>query len=353
MILIQSYSSPSEMSLDNEIYNRLKNKLKSLKLLYKKSEVSKVLSTSEFLPLSLRANFIKDEDNLIIGWGADACLYAWLLGKIFFKRKNYLSQNLIIRENSRHSGVNKIIQRLRFNLYKRALQSKNFFVTVNSAALIPYYTERFKCDASKFFVVYDHMTLSPKDLKEKSIHKNGVENSYIFCGGKAARDVESFTKIVKMMPDLHFKCVFPESYITEEMRELPNLECFSNLTRDEFNEILNGSQICFIPLNSKAPSGLTVILHAVLMGIPIVSTDIPSMREVIPSDEYGFLTPMRDIEGMVEAIKKLTNSDEIRNEVTEKAKEHAQIFSPESVSESLAKTIMGLVNPKSQDSIRP
>lgn len=257
------------------------------------------------------------------------CLgYRILLG---LKRK-YYSQNLIFHEEYKGSMKSRFV----YWLYKKALHSKNFAMTVNSEQLVDYYANMFMCSRDKFTVVYDGMDLKEN---EKNMVKLPDSRSYVFGGGKAHRDIKTFMEIVKSLPNVHFKCVFLKESILPEMYELKNLEVYTNVPKNEFYKILNNATVCCIPLKSKAPCGLYVMQHTILLNIPIVSTETFSMRTIIPNDDCGYLMPMDDIQGMSEKVQMLMDNEVMRNKLTGNALANFDKFSPKKVGKQLCDSI--------------
>ena len=246
------------------------------------------------------------------------------------KKCQYLSQNLIVPPLEETPGIKK---RIRFLMYKMALKSKNFYVTVNSPELIDFYSLMFDCSRDKFKLVYDAMSLNEK--MEDDSKKRDRNDIYVFCGGKAHRDVDTFVKIVKAMPEVKFKVIFLKSMLTDEMLELPNLNVMHDVEMDKFYEELSGASVCCIPLKSEAPCGIYVMQHAILMGIPIVSTETRSMRAIIPNDEYGFLLKRGDVDGMVSRLRLLLADKNLYKTIAENAKANMVNFTPLSVSKQL------------------
>lgn len=328
MILLQSYSSPSAMSADSGVYNVIKQRFLNLRVLFEKNENIGEVRITKILKLALQANLFSKTGEVIFGWGGDLAVYAWAIGKMFFIKRLYYSQNLIFRESSNLGIKGKI----RYWLYRKALRSKNFAVTVNSEPLIEYYSELFACSKSKFTVVYDNMSLNDD---EKNMLKHVSPEPYVFCGGKAGRDVLTFMEIVKYLPNVHFKCVFKEGMILPEMKNLKNLKIYTDIPKKEFYEILNNAAVCCIPLKSKVPCGLYVMQHAVLLNIPIVSTDTYSMRTIVPNDKYGFLLPMGDAHRMAEKIELLLNNKSLCRVIAQNAIKNFDKFKPENVGKQL------------------
>lgn len=229
------------------------------------------------------------------------------------------------------------------SLYKWALNRKCFFATVNSEALIDYYNSYFKCGKEKFFLVYDAMTLTSEESMT-ICRRDTYREPYIFFGGKAFRDVDTFCKIVKLLPKIRFKAVILKAMITPEMKNLKNLEVLHDIDRDKFNNILCNASLCCIPLSATIPCGLSVMQKAMLMGIPIISTDTPSMKTIIPNDDYGFLLSRGDSKGMASKIITLLNNKELYDKIVENGHKRMMKFSPENVGKQLIDVLDNLNN---------
>lgn len=340
MVIIQSYSSPEILSEDKNLYAAIKRHIKEIHVVYRRSVACRELRIKDFLKPACKANFVKTGDGLIMGWGGDCALYSWLMGRLLFRKRVYLSQNLIVDDQMATHGDLK--NKIRYLLYKIALKSRNFYVTVNSRDLVGYYSALFDCNSDRFYCVYDSMSVDDSHMAADKIGDNS--GNYIFCGGRAQRDVATFLKIVEMLPERQFICVFPKTLVNERMVAFPNLKVYSDLSKDEFNSILDNSYICCIPLKSQAPCGLLVMQRAAIQGIPIVSTETSSMRTVVPDDKFGFLLPMKDAAGMADAISILYRSPERYREISENEKRNAENFAPEKVGLRLSEVIKELSN---------
>ena len=99
------------------------------------------------------------------------------------------------------------------------------------------------------------------------------------------------------------KLVIPSGMVLSEMKSLKNLEVRCNIPKDESNRIMCMSSVVCIPLSSMRPCGLSVMQKGILMQLPIVSTDTPSMRIIIPDDNYGYLLSMGDAKGLANKVE--------------------------------------------------
>lgn len=245
----------------------------------------------------------------------------------------FVNQNLICNPEGK-----RLKQRLRIWLTRWALHCKNYQVTVNSPALVDFYAEVFKCSKDKFYVVYDSMSLSEEEELMVCNRQPGDE-PYVFFGGKAFRDVKTFLKIVKLLPKVKFKAVVLKSMMVPEMDSLKNLEVFHDITPTEFYQILNNASVCCISLAASVPCGVGVMQHAILMDIPIVSTETMSMRTIIPDDEHGYLLPRGDAQGMAQKIEILLQDNNLCQTITAKAKKNMENMTPEAVAKQICNVL--------------
>lgn len=249
------------------------------------------------------------------------------------KKLTFINQNLIYNPES-----NNIKQRVRYWLYRWALHCKNFQVTVNSPALVDFYAKVFHCSKEKFHVVYDSMDLSEAE-KQMICNRQPGDKPYVFFGGKAFRDVDTFLKVVKLLPDVKFKAVVLKEMLVPEMESLKNLEVYHDIKPTEFYEILNNASICCIPLKASVPCGVSVMQKSILMNIPIVSTDTMSMRTIVPDDEHGYLLPRGDTNGMAQKIELLLHNPKLCQAVTAKAKANMANMTEEAVGKQICEVL--------------
>lgn len=84
-----------------------------------------------------------------------------------------------------------------------------------------------------------------------------------------------------------------------------------------------------------SPCGVSVMQQAILKDVPIVSTDTPSMRVLVPNANYGFLLPRGDAKGMAEKINLLLKDKRIKETVTRNAKENMKSMTHEEIDKQI------------------
>lgn len=64
----------------------------------------------------------------------------------------------------------------------------------------------------------------------------------------------------------------------------------------------------------------TVLLEAMSLGTPCISTDVTGIPEVIQNGETGLVVPQHDPESLAEAVERLLDSPDLRTELAERAR---------------------------------
>ena len=331
---VQSYVSTQRMGCDDTVYAKLVERFKNLNWIGLIGPKVRLLSKKEMLTLGYRAVMQSKKTDLIFCWNGETALYTWFISKLLFRPRNILGQNLIINPERFKSKAT----RLRRELYKMALNGHNFHVTVNSPQMVDFYDKIFQCGRDRFNVVYDSMTLIPEEKKYQTL--DDKKEFYIFGGGKEERDIECFLRIAKKMPHVKFKGVYLKEQMPAHVEQLPNLEIYNNIPKEQFYDILGNASICLMPLKAETPCGLSVVQKAMLMGVNIVGTNTPSMRSLVPDDTYGFLCNRGDDEHLMAGIQRIIDDEPLRKSMRKKAMDFCiKMFSPEEIAMQICKTI--------------
>ncbi len=90
----------------------------------------------------------------------------------------------------------------------------------------------------------------------------------------------------------------------------------------------------FLFTASGSDQGQRAILEAMASGLPIVTLDIPGVRDLVTDGEEGFIAA--GVEGLSEALTKLAASEETRRRMGEKARRRALAFTADRFVENAA-----------------
>jgi glycosyltransferase involved in cell wall biosynthesis len=95
-------------------------------------------------------------------------------------------------------------------------------------------------------------------------------------------------------------------------------------------EALRRSLFTVAPSQWPEPFGL-VALEAAAAGRPIVASDIGGLRDIVADGETGFLVPPDDREALVAAMRRLIDSEGLRERLGAAGRERAATFSPAAI----------------------
>jgi len=87
---------------------------------------------------------------------------------------------------------------------------------------------------------------------------------------------------------------------------------------DNMPETLSSASIVCLPSYREGlPKSL---LEAAALGRPLIATDVPGCREIVKNGENGILVKLKDVDSLYNAIKMLTENDEMRRAMGQKSR---------------------------------
>ena len=136
----------------------------------------------------------------------------------------------------------------------------------------------------------------------------------VWCKG-VKEFIEAAAIVMSRRPDLRFLLVgpsarghpdsVPDSYLKGKTTE--NCRVVTNF-REDIREILSISDVVALPTYFR--EGVPrVLLEALALGKPVVTTDNPGCRETVDNGENGYLVPVRSSQALAEAIMKLMEDE--------------------------------------------
>ena len=108
-----------------------------------------------------------------------------------------------------------------------------------------------------------------------------------------------------------------------------------NVRREALLYTLNDSDV-FI-LNTSFESFSFQVVEAMNAGVPVITTNIGNLAEIIDDDKEGILVEPNNQEQIIAAVKKISEDREFREMIVKNAKEKAKLF-------SISRTVDNLVN---------
>lgn len=259
-----------------------------------------ILLYMKYLKQACKVVSIASEKDLLICFNFTTSIAVGLVSKFKRKRCAILGINIIA---PKRKGI---VEKLRNMLFHHIMKSDNFFVTVNSKDYISDYSKRFNINQEKFFVLHDSIMNTDDSLPFL------YRKSYVFCGGEAKRDWSTMLKACQAIPEIQFLFVARKKYFDKSLVIPPNATIIFDVSEDEFYNYLKESSLVSIPLETRLPAGLIVILKCALYHKPLIVTRTPSVENYIEHNESGYLIEIKDHNDLSSKIEMLYHNPELQ-----------------------------------------
>lgn len=271
----------------------------------------------------------------------------WRLGKVIRKFKpdimiTYLIHcDLIGRFWGRIFGVKKIICSQRGSLlqweYLRFFDRFSKFLvtkyTVQTNTAKKELMIKLRAPENKFVVIPNGINLAEYDLeinipaKKKTLLLD-PDNIIIVCVGKL-RDgkgheylLEAFESTYKQNSKITLLIAGGGEREVLLRNQISTYASKNNIhflgDRTDVREILKVSDIFVLPTLGEGMSN--AIMEAMASGLPIVTTDISTNKDIIENKKTGILVPIKNGEAIYKAITRLTENPEMRKQLGQEAK---------------------------------
>jgi glycosyltransferase involved in cell wall biosynthesis len=119
-----------------------------------------------------------------------------------------------------------------------------------------------------------------------------------------------------------------------------NVELKNSMPREELLVYLNKAKV-FV-LNTSFESFSFQVVEAMNAGVPVITTNIGNLPEIINNNEEGILVEPNNKKQIIEAIEKIEKDDNFRNHIIINARQKAQKFSLENTLDNLEKLLKSL-----------
>lgn len=238
-----------------------------------------------------------EKEDIIVCWYDFQAILCYWLCKLTLRRRRIVGINLLLKD--KETLENKIVAWL----YKKTLNSKYFVASVTSKEYGLHLKRRLGIKKD-FFLLHDVFHDSYRYDKKVDVAPNTV-----FVGGRNGRDWRFMLEVAKVMPNVQFRLVMPETIFQDLKNDLPsNVIVKYNLSMDDFMREMCASKIVALPLDTEAPAGLIVMFQAVANKKYIITTDTMTTREYVSKDRGSLVS--NDIRLWKNAIEKALHDSE-------------------------------------------
>lgn len=167
------------------------------------------------------------------------------------------------------------------------------------------------------------------DLREKyNVAKDGFVIGNI-ANHTTAKDLNTFINTADYLinvlgrKDVVFFQIGKYSKLTDEYLKLiqeKNLQNFVIFTDTIEDASSLNSQFDIFLMTSQREGGPTSVLEAMLVGVPVVTTNVGIIPDVITDGVNGFVSPIKDFENLASKINQLLDEKNLQNDFVEKSK---------------------------------
>jgi len=206
--------------------------------------------------------------------------------------------------------------------------------TLNTADKIICYTEdekeylinTLRISSSKVVVISNGVDTDKFCPREEHHQSNGLKILWAgrFVNGKGVEYlIRAIDILVKEVPDLHLTLVGegPEresiQTLINDLGLSDNIDIIDFVPYEEMPQMYQASDIFVLPsLHEGVPR---TVIEAMSCGLPVVVSDFPHLHDLINGG--GLMFPKRDIQSLVDVLRELACSKEVRLQIGRRARE--------------------------------
>lgn len=178
-----------------------------------------------------------------------------------------------------------------------------------------------KC--SSFEVIYNGLDPDALMLDHETKKKNYVLFTGVFC---ARKGIEDILKVAKILNDINFVLVgngplYNKYESTRDRLGLDNVLLTGKISRYALLKRYSEAKVFLFPTYFDT-FGISV-LEAMFSGLPVLSTNVGGIPELITHEVEGILVSPGDLDAMVMWVKRLMEEVDLRERLSKAAKEKA------------------------------
>lgn len=172
--------------------------------------------------------------------------------------------------------------------------------------------------ARKVDVIYPGFDVPP--IRARKSDREGV--SFLFIGREFRRKggplvVEAFEQLKQKLPDISLTIVTRD---VEQVKQTPSIRTVGFMDRDElYRSIYPAADVFVMPTEAEG-WGFTNA-EAMSFGLPVISTNISAIPEIVEHGATGLLIEPNDSDGLLDAMARLAESRDLREEMGARGRE--------------------------------
>ena len=150
---------------------------------------------------------------------------------------------------------------------------------------------------------YNGIELKPIEKNPHYLAQFGIKDEFVICAVGRLEKVKNFSLLICAIKDLDVKLLLvgegsEKKKLQKLVQELSleNKVIFTGFRKDVLNIIVN-SDICAI--SSDREGFAYIMIEALLLNIPVVSTDVGDMKKILPNT---FVVPLNDEKKLADTL---------------------------------------------------
>ncbi len=148
---------------------------------------------------------------------------------------------------------------------------------------------------------------------EKKINED--VKKIIFVGNLTfLKGIDVIWKLAERLPEIEFICVGAKSEIVDNLPKHSNIKITGMIKREIVIQYMIEADILLFPTRSEGFPN--VILEAMSVGLPIITTAVGAIPEIVEDEKGALLVKIGDIEEFYQAILKLDKSYILRKDMS-------------------------------------
>jgi len=303
------------------------------KLAYASRGYLKLIRWARWVALAYQSFERRREFDVIVFWNAIVGLFSACLFRVAGStREKIILLNLIYHKKNWFQDA------LRTWIYRFAFQRVDF-LAVGSEAIGQYYERLFGFPESK-------TTWFPERIEEHEFEnvRADVVEDYVFAGGAANRDWETFFQAMRIAETPAVAVSWKHSF--DGLAVPPNVSIRYDLPLETFHAVQWKSRLVVIPLRDPLmTSGMEVLLKSMALGKAIIATKTSVTEKYLEDGVSGLLVAPGDAAGLAARVKYLLENPETASRLGQQAQQRArEVFTPEHAAERIKSMIDSVCN---------
>lgn len=198
---------------------------------------------------------------------------------------------------------------------KRIFQTQAFrgvdLIFVSSSQEVQSYSRRFGLSIDRFRFLPFHTDMVTPKIADS-------EEDYVLSAGRTGRD---YLTLIEAVKDLNLRLIIVSDRDSLKDVSIPqNVEVLYDAPYSKYIELLSHCKFVVVPLKKLVKStGQVVILEAMGLGKPVITTRTTGTVDYIKHGSNGILVPPEDPETLKMEIVKLSNNKELSRSIANKA----------------------------------